>query len=186
MGKAKARNNSCEFAADWENNLSMPRFYFVLTGVGTLGINVSWDEQEKDYKDVYKANEKAMEKAPTKYKSTDKKEVWLPFTRGVEKKADVNKIPKDGFARKGIVQGRTPGEEKYKKDMGIKPNFKKECLFTRKFKPGKNGVKEADIKGAGTKPNTKQYKVLDTVKRKGIKIDKVKKLHNGKTSGGGG
>jgi len=63
------------------------------------------------------------------------------------------------------------------KDVGIKTSSKKNWLMTGLAKTGKHGVKEADIKGPGTKPYTKQVVPLDTIKKKDMKDLKVKKLH---------
>jgi hypothetical protein len=180
--QARATYRIAPESLKWVGKIILPclAICFFLAGLQDFGTKTSFAEEQIDYKKVYKQNDDALKKAPTKYKSSDKKKTWLPFSRGVEKKEDIKEIPKGSYVRKGILQGRTPGEKEYKKDVGIKPESKKKYLATGEFKPGKNGVKEADIKGARTKPNTKQYKVLDTIKSKDIKIDKVKKLEGEK------
>jgi hypothetical protein len=151
-------------------------FCFFLAALQNFRVEVSYAEEQIDYKKVYEENDDAMKKAPTKYKSRDKKKPRLPFTRAVEKKKDIEEIPKGSYVRKGKLRGRTPSETDYKKDVGIKPESKKKYLVTGKFNPGKHGVKEGDIKGAGTKPNTKQYKILDARQSKDIEVDKIKRL----------
>ena len=146
---------------------------FTFGHFGGFGIGNTWAEQKKDYKKGYKENERASKKTPA-----TKKNQWIPFTRAVKNKDDVNMIPKNSYLRKDILRGRTPSEEKYKKDVGIKPDSKKKWLATGEVKTGKHGVKESDIKGKGlgTKPGAHQYKMLDTRRSKDIKIDNVKRL----------
>jgi len=159
------------------NALMVKGILSFLVACSILSGTYSFAKENSDYKKIYKDNVKAIEKSPEKYKSTKNKEHWLPFTRAVKKKEDVNKIPKNSFMMKGIPKGRPSSEEKYKKDAGIKPASKKNWLMTGLAKTGKHGVKESDIKGSGTKPYTKQVVPLDTIKKKDMKDLKVKKLH---------
>ena len=137
----------------------------------------SFAEKNGDYKETYKENKKAIDKSPAKYKSTNGKEHWIPFARAVKKKEETNKIPKNSFMMQGIPNGRTPSEEKYKKDVGIKQSAKKKWFMTGQAKTGKHGVKVSDIKGSGTKPYTKQVVPLDNIKKKDMKDVKVKRFH---------